>query len=80
MPLEEIVADPPDLIVLANTPGAFRSTVSDNLRHPAFASVVQSRPHMSIAMPLWLCATPQIADAVEELAQKRRELIAGATP
>jgi hypothetical protein len=32
---------------------------------------------MRIAMPLWLCATPQIADAVEELAQKRRALLAG---
>ncbi len=77
MPLEEIVADPPELIVLANAPDTFRSTVSDNLRHPAFASVLQSRPHMSIAMPLWLCATPQIAGAVEELAQQRRALLAG---
>jgi iron complex transport system substrate-binding protein len=75
MPLEEIVADPPDLMVLANTPDEFRSTVGDNLRHPAFEAVVKSRPHMQLAMPLWLCATPRIADAVAELGAKRRALL-----
>jgi iron complex transport system substrate-binding protein len=75
LPLEEIVANPPDLIVLANSPDEFRSTVGDNLRHPAFAHVVNSRPHMQLPMPLWLCATPRIADAIEELGLKRRELI-----
>jgi iron complex transport system substrate-binding protein len=78
LPLEEIVADPPDLLVLANTPEEFRSTVGDNLRHPAFEAVVASRPHMQLAMPLWLCATPQIAGAVEELGMRRRALIDGA--
>jgi iron complex transport system substrate-binding protein len=76
LPLEEIVADPPDLIVLANSPDEFRSTVGDNLRHPAFAHVVKSRPHMQLPMPLWLCATPAIAGAVEQLGAERRALIA----
>jgi iron complex transport system substrate-binding protein len=75
LPLEEIVADPPDLVVLANAPDEFRSIVGDNLRHPAFAAVASSRPHMQLAMPLWLCATPQIAGAVEELVAMRRALI-----
>ncbi len=75
LPLEEIVADPPDLLVLANAPDAFRSTVGDNLRHPAFEALLASRPHMQLAMPLWLCATPRIADAVEELGAKRRTLL-----
>ena len=34
---------------------------------PRSPRVVASRPHMQLPMPLWLCATPQIADAVEEL-------------
>jgi hypothetical protein len=76
LPLEEVVADPPDLIVLANTPDEFRSTVGDNLRHPAFAYVVRGRPHMQLPMPRWLCATPAIADAVEQLGIERRALIA----
>jgi len=75
LPLEELVADPPDLLVLANTPDEFRSTVGDNLRHPAFAEVMANRPHMRIAMPLWLCATPQIAGAIEELGVMRRSLL-----
>jgi iron complex transport system substrate-binding protein len=75
LPLEEVVADPPDLILLANTPDEFRSIVGDNLRHPAFTYVVSGRPHMQLPMPLWLCATPAIADAVEELGAQRRLLI-----
>jgi hypothetical protein len=31
-------------------------------------------------MPQWLCATPRIADAVEELSAKRRELLAAKLP
>jgi len=75
MPLEELIADPPDLVVLANAPDAFRSVVGDNLRHPAFEALVAHRPHMQLPMPLWLCATPQIAAAVEELGAKRRALL-----
>jgi iron complex transport system substrate-binding protein len=75
LPLEEIVADPPDLIVLPDTADAFRSIVGDNLRHPAFASVVASRAHIKLPMPQWLCATPRIVDAVEELGAKRRALL-----
>jgi iron complex transport system substrate-binding protein len=78
LPLEEIVADPPDLLVLANTPEEFRSTVGDNLRHPAFEALVARLPHMQLPMPLWLCATPQIVGAVEELGMRRRALIEGA--
>ena len=80
LPLEEVVADPPDLLVLANTPEEFRSTVGDNLRHPAFQALVASRRHMQLPMPMWLCATPEIAGAVEELARERRALIAEEAP
>jgi iron complex transport system substrate-binding protein len=80
LPLEEVVAHPPDLLVLANTPDEFRSIVADNLRHPAFASVVARRPHIELPLPQWLCATPRIADAVEELSAKRRELLAAKLP
>lgn len=76
MPLEEVVADAPDLIVLPDTADALRSIVTDNLRHPAFASLVASHPHIELPMPQWLCATPKIAEAVEELGAKRRALLA----
>jgi iron complex transport system substrate-binding protein len=76
MPLEEVVADAPDLIVLPDTADAFRSIVGDNLRHPAFASVVASHSHIELPMPQWQCATPKIVEAVEELGAKRRALLA----
>jgi len=77
LPLEEIAADPPDLVVLGNAPDEFRSVVGDNLRHPVFAELLKHRPHMRLPMPLWLCATPQIADAVERLGAMRRALLDG---
>jgi iron complex transport system substrate-binding protein len=80
LPLEQVVADPPELLVLANTPDEFRSVVADNLRHPAFASVVAALPHIELPMPQWLCATPKIADAIEQLGAKRRALLAAKTP
>ncbi len=75
LPLEEVVADPPDLIVLPNTPKNFKSIVADNLRHPAFTSLVASHAHIELPMPQWLCATPKIVEAIEQLGAKRRALL-----
>jgi iron complex transport system substrate-binding protein len=80
LPLESLVADPPDLLVLANSPEEFRSTVGDNLRHPAFAHMMSQLPYMQLPMSMWLCATPSIADAVDELGAKRRALLAEGMP
>lgn len=71
LPLETFVARPPDLIVLANAPDAFRSVTADNLRHPALRDVLQRRPHADIPMPLWLCGSPAVADGIERLAAER---------
>lgn len=80
LPLEKVVADPPDLIVLPNTPKDFKSIVGDNLRHPAFASLLASHAHIELPMPQWLCATPKIVEAVEELGAKRRALLDAKVP
>ncbi|MCB1485738.1 MAG: ABC transporter substrate-binding protein [Hyphomicrobiaceae bacterium] len=76
LPLEELVASPPDLIVLANAPNDFKTVLADNLRHPAFAQLLNKRPHVHLPMPLWMCATPRIADAVELLAAMKRSSVA----
>lgn len=78
LPLEELVTAPPDLIVLANAAGDFRTVLADNLRHPAFAQLLQTRPHVHLPMPLWMCATPRIAEAVEILASMKRTGVASA--
>lgn len=76
LPLEELVASPPDLIVLANAPDDFKTVLADNLRHPAFQALLGKRPHVHLPMPLWMCATPRIADAVELLASMKRTGVA----
>ena len=71
VPLEILVADPPDLLVLSSTPGEYRTVLADNLRHPAIA--ILRREHASIELPWrhWLCGTPHIIEAVERLAAAR---------
>ena len=68
LPLEALVVQPPDLIVLANAPDDFTTVLADNLRHPAFLDLLKRRSHVHLAMPYWMCATPKIAEAVEILA------------
>lgn len=65
--LEQLVSTPPDLLVFANAPSEYRSVVADNLRHPALVHVTRSGASITLPMPLWLCATPRVADAVELL-------------
>ena len=74
LPLETLVANPPDLVVLATAPDAFRTVAADNLRHPALAAVRAERPHVLLGMADWLCGTPRAARAVEALAGWRRAL------
>ena len=76
LPLEVLVASPPDLVVLANAPGDFKTVLGDNLRHPAFADLLRRRPSVHLPMPLWMCATPKIAEAVEILASMKRTGVA----
>jgi iron complex transport system substrate-binding protein len=69
LPLEALIATPPDLVILANGRDDFRTVVADNLRHPALAELLRTRAHAHLPMPMWMCATPRIAGAVEELAR-----------
>lgn len=71
LPLESFIARPPDLVVLANAPDAFRSVSADNLRHPALRDLMRRRPHAELGMPLWLCGSPAVADGIERLVATR---------
>jgi iron complex transport system substrate-binding protein len=68
VPLEALVARPPDLLVLVGYEGEQRTAVADNLRHPALAALRLWRPVLELPARSWLCATPHIADAIERLA------------
>jgi len=71
VPLELLVASPPDLLVLSSASNAYQTPAADNLRHPALKTL--RRTHASLELPwqLWLCGTPHIADAIAELAAAR---------
>ncbi len=74
LPLETLLLQPPDLVVLANAPGDFRTVLGDNLRHPAFEQLLRNHPNVHLPMSTWLCGTPAIAEAVERLAAVRGTL------
>ena len=71
VPLEAILAHPPDLMVLASPPTAYRTVVADNLRHPALRALTSRIASLELPWRLWLCGTPHIADAIEALALAR---------
>ncbi len=72
--LESIVVMPPDLVVLAQGMHTYRTVVSDNLRHPALARIMAKTAGMELPMPLWLCGSPRISNAVGMLAAARDRL------
>jgi iron complex transport system substrate-binding protein len=78
VPLETLFAHPPDLLVVAREEGASRTPAADNLRHPALSMLRSRRPVLALPARLWLCGTPQIADAVERLAAARDGVLAAA--
>lgn len=76
LPLESLVVQPPDLLVLANSPRMFATVSADNLRHPALQRLIATRPSVEVPMSSWLCGSPHLAEAVERLASSRRALVA----
>jgi len=74
VPLEVLIARPPDLLVLSSAPDEYRTVLADNLRHPALAALRARRPSLELPWRHWLCGTPRIADAIERLAEARAAL------
>ena len=81
--LEQLVAVPPDLVVLAQAPRTYATVVSDNLRHPALQRLMQLKPSLVLPMPLWLCGSPRVTGAIQLLRGAMAQLPAaksGAAP
>ena len=68
IPLEAIVARPPDLLVLGQDPGDYATVQADNLRHPALRALLARVPSVHLPQRLTLCATPHLTQAVALLA------------
>jgi iron complex transport system substrate-binding protein len=71
VPLESLIATPPDLLVLASNTEEYRTALADNLRHPIIRLLRQRGASVELPWRYWLCGTPHIADAIEQLAQAR---------
>ena len=74
VPLESLVAKPPDLLVLASHMLEYRTVLADNLRHPAVRALRSHGASLELPWRTWLCGTPHLADAIEELAAARVRL------
>jgi iron complex transport system substrate-binding protein len=72
--LEAIIANPPDLLVLSGSSKEYRTVTAETLNHPALKAVMRDRATLVVPWRHWLCATPNIADAIEALAEARRRL------
>lgn len=72
--LEDLIARPPDLIVLASAPPEYRTILADNLRHPLIHWLRQRHASLELPWRYWLCGTPHIADAIERLAEARARI------
>ena len=77
LPLEALVATPPDLLVLSGPVDEHRTVVADNLRHPALSAVRRERASIVLPWRNWLCGTPYLAEAVEGLSRARQTLLGG---
>jgi iron complex transport system substrate-binding protein len=71
VPLESLVARPPDLLVLASKIEEYRTALADNLRHPAIRLLRQRGASLELPWRQWLCGTPHVVDAIEQLAEAR---------
>ena len=71
VPLEVLVAEPPDLLVLASNMDEYRTALADNLRHPVIRLLRQRGASVELPWRHWLCGTPHVADALALLAEAR---------
>jgi len=69
VPLELLLADPPDLLIVTRGAAAYRTPLVDNLRHPALADLARDHATLELPWRLWLCGSLESLAAVEELAR-----------
>lgn len=74
VPLELLVANPPDLLVLASNTAEYRTALADNLRHPVIRLLREQGATLELPWRHWLCGTPHIADAIDELSEARASI------
>jgi iron complex transport system substrate-binding protein len=80
LPLERIIADPPDAILLGDR-GTVRDSLSaETLAHPALRKLRAELPTMIIPDRLWICGLADSGEAVKRLAAFRASLSSDRKP
>ena len=72
--LEQLVASPPDVLILASDADDYLGAAADNLRHPALAALGQRVSNAVIPWSEWLCGTHHVARVLDRLAMVRAKL------
>lgn len=74
LPLESLLLEPPDLMVMGIGSENYRTNVADNLRHPALKALLRRVPTLRLDPALLVCDTPRVIEAIEALAAERIRL------
>jgi len=72
VPLERLVIDPPDVLIIDNSYERWPTLAQGILSHPVFQSLNQRTFRVALPNRLWVCGTPATADAIEKLTEVRR--------
>ena len=64
LPLETLIANRPDLLILNNPRAIYPSLAESVLRHPAIAAAIAPNRRVVIPQSLWICGGPEIGDAI----------------
>ena len=74
LPLEKIVGDPPDAILLGDDGAERNSLAAEALAHPALRMLESTLPTLLVPDRLWLCGLANTGEAVRRLAAFRASL------
>ena len=73
LPLEVLISQQPDIIVMSRERNRKRSVATTTLRHPAFKKSAANRLTVRIADYIWACGTPFVVEAIEYLSLIRQK-------
>jgi iron complex transport system substrate-binding protein len=70
--LEDLLATPPDILVVDDTAADRRSMAQEFLDHPALRQRFAGDRRVAVPRRLWICGGPSVAEAAAMLARSRR--------
>jgi iron complex transport system substrate-binding protein len=75
MPLETIIANPVDMLIMSSSRDWPPALATELLRHPVLARIAARTRIVVMPYRLWSCGGPQLVDAVERLVQERAAIL-----